>query len=149
MMAFAVLAAALFVYFLLFKFDVVSNGITSFFSILAPIIYGFILAYVLNSPMRLMENCTLKLWAWRKKTPTNKSLTALRVTCSIVSVLLLLLLVSLLIMLLLPQIVESIQTLALSLPAYSAKIQTWYNDFINTYALDDNIKAILASAIAT
>ena len=149
MMAFAVLAAALFVYFLLFRFDVVSNGITSFFSILAPIIYGFILAYVLNPPMRLMENCTLKLWAWRKKTPTTKTLTALRVTCSIFSVLLLLLIVSILIMLLLPQIVESIQALAQSLPAYFAKIQTWYNDFINTYALDDNIKAILASAIAT
>lgn len=148
-LAFTVLAAALFVYFLLFRFDVVSSGVSSFFAILAPIIYGFILAYILNPSMRFMENCALKIWAIRKKKPSNKALAALRVVSSLISVILLLLIVTILVMLLLPQIMKSIQSLASSLPSYSAQLQTWYNEFITTYAVDDSIKNVLTTGMAT
>ena len=149
MLAFIVLAAALFVYFMLFRFDAVSSGVSTFFAILAPIIYGFILAYILNPVMRFTENCCLKIWAKCKKTPSTKALKALRVSSSILSVILLLLIVGALFTLLMPQLKESVHTLIGKLPQYSDNLQNWYTSFINTYAVDEPFKSILSSTVAT
>ena len=50
--AFVVLAAALFVYFLLFRGETVAQGVSKFFAILSPILYGFVIAYVLIDLVR-------------------------------------------------------------------------------------------------
>ncbi len=147
--AFVVLAAALFVYFLLFRGETVAQGLSKFFGILSPILYGFVIAYVLNTPMLVMEKMLLKIWAKRKRTPGKKALSVIRLSCSIVSLLLLLLIVYALFALLLPELVRSVQNIVANVPAYSTNIQNWYAGLVDRYALDTSTKEFMSSILAT
>lgn len=149
LVAFAVLAAALGVYFLLFRYDVVAGAVSHILGILSPIIYGFVIAYVLNTPMLVLENLILKIYVKRKRTPGKKALSVIRLFCSIFSLLMLLLVVYALFALLLPELVRSIQNIVANVPTYSTNIQNWYAGFVDRYALDASTKEFLSNTLAT
>ena len=147
--AFVVLAGALFLYFLMFRSDVVGKGISDFFAVLSPIIYGFVFAYVLNPPMHVLENLTLKIYAKRKKIPGRRALKVIRLSCSILALLIMLLIVYALFALLLPEVINSIQSIVANVPVYSTKIQNWYNSFVNEYALNESSKEMFSTVLVT
>ena len=146
--AFVVLAAALGVYFLLFRYEVAVRGVAHLFAILSPIIYGFVIAYVLNTPMLVLENLILKIYAKRRRVPGKKALSVIRLFCSIFSLLFLLLIVYALFALLLPELIRSIQSIVANVPTYSTNIQNWYASLVDRYALDASTKEFLSSTLA-
>ena len=93
LMAFAVLAAALLLYFLLFRSETVGSGIAKFFAVMRPIIYGFVIAYILNPPMHVIENFILKIYAKSKHTPGKRALSVIRLSSAIAAVMMLMLIV--------------------------------------------------------
>lgn len=147
--AFLVIAAALFLYFLLFRSESVFAGISSFFAVLSPIIYGFVIAYVLNPIMHVIENLVLKVYAKRKKTPSARALSVTRLSSAISALLLMLLIVYALFALLLPQLINSIQSVIANVPSYSDKIQEWYNDLVQKYELSESTKDYVSSLLKT
>lgn len=149
LLAFCVLAAALFVYFLLFRSDVVGAGISKLFAVLTPIIYGFVIAYILNPPMHVIENLILKIYAKRQKIPGKRALLVIRLSSAIMALLMMLLIVYALVALLLPELVKSIQNIITNVPKYSENIQNWYNDFVQNYGFSESTRDFLSSALVT
>ncbi|MBQ9242034.1 MAG: AI-2E family transporter [Proteobacteria bacterium] len=149
LMAFAVLAAALLLYFLLFRSEIAAAGIAKFFAILRPILYGFVIAYILNPPMHVIENLILKIYAKARKTPGNKALSVIRLSSALSAVLLMMLVVYALFALLLPELIASIQSIIANVPTYMTNIQNWYNSLVQKYALNESTKDIFSSLLTT
>ena len=147
--AFAVLAGALLLYFLLFRSDVVGAGISKLFAVLSPIIYGFVIAYILNPPMHVIENLILKVYAKRKKKPGKKALKVTRLSSAIAALLLMLLIVYALFALLLPELITSIQNIIANVPTYAANIQNWYNSFVQEHGFNESTKEFMANMLVT
>lgn len=61
MTAFLVVAASIVFYFAFLRFGHISGILGKIFQILKPIIYGFVLAYLLNPLMKMVENFIVKL----------------------------------------------------------------------------------------
>lgn len=61
MTAFLVVAASITFYFAFLRFGHISGVLGKIFQILKPIIYGFVLAYLLNPLMKMVENFIVKL----------------------------------------------------------------------------------------
>ena len=53
--AFTLIAAAMLLYFLLFRGAVIASGIAKVNSVIAPLVYGFVLCYVLTPVMQQIE----------------------------------------------------------------------------------------------
>ncbi|MBQ9393930.1 MAG: AI-2E family transporter, partial [Proteobacteria bacterium] len=147
--AFTVIAGALLLYFLLFRYDVVKTGVSQLFAVLKPIIYGFVIAYILNPPMHVIENLILKVYARRKKKPGKRALTVTRLTSAILALLFMLLIVYALFALLLPELIKSIQNILANVPTYSAKIQSWYNSFVQEHGFNESTKEFMANTLGT
>ncbi|MBQ1925384.1 MAG: AI-2E family transporter [Proteobacteria bacterium] len=149
LMAFAVLAAALLLYFLLFRSETVGSGIAKFFAVMRPIIYGFVIAYILNPPMHVIENFILKIYAKSKHTPGKRALSVIRLSSAIAAVMMLMLIVYALFALLLPELITSIRSIIANVPTYMSNIQKWYNSLVQNYALNESTKDIFSSVLST
>ncbi len=147
--AFLVIAAALLVFFVLFRYDDVVGGISHILDIFSPIIFGFVIAYILNPLMCVIQNSVLKLFAWRKKTPAVRTLKVIRVSSALTTVTVMLLLCYAMIALLLPQLIQSIQNILANVPTYSQNILNWYNGLVDEYAFDASSKEILTTVVAS
>ena len=127
--AFAIIAAGIFLYFLLFRGEVLGAVLGKIGAVLAPIIYGFVIAYALNPQMRLIEKGILLLLKKCKKKPARKGLMAVRIISTILAVLILLLVVYSLIALMIPEIIKSIENIRNNLSVYGENIEKWIASF--------------------
>ena len=113
-LALGIIVIAMLLYFVLFRGTVLFSGIRRFLSVLTPIIYGFVLAYILSSPMQLIENLILLVLDRAKKLPEDRGMRAIRVISSLVSASLLILLIYVLLAMLLPELVSSVRNIMTS-----------------------------------
>lgn len=90
--------------------------------VFAPFIFGGVLAFVLNVPMRAIEN---RIFGWVKNTPTK------RVLSVIATFLAVLLVVSLVFWLLIPQIINTFNSLIPALSAFFGNTQITISKFLN------------------
>ena len=60
--AFLVVAASMLFYFFLFRTTTLGFGLSKVFSVLNPIIYGFVIAYILNPQMIVYEKIVCRIW---------------------------------------------------------------------------------------
>ncbi len=144
--AFALIAAALVLYFILFRGEVVGAALSKIMAVLTPIIYGFAFAYVLNPQMRLIEKGFLHLLRRRKNTPTRKVLMVVRVISTFLAVLILLLIVYSLIALMIPELTKSIQNIINNLSTYGENLEKWFSSFGK--GGDENVTETVEKAIA-
>lgn len=100
------LAAALFAGMM--NLGTVINFITTVFSIISPVLLGFLIAFILNVPMKGYEKILKKLTAKNKKPPKDKVIQFLSMLLTIISVLLVLFLVFWLVI---PAVIDSIVSL--------------------------------------
>lgn len=147
--AFSVISACLLVYFLLFRYEDAAKFLSSVMSVLSPVIFGFVIAYILNPVMSFLENQGLKVWARRKKRPSVRAMKILRVSSVLVTILMMLLCIYALIALLLPELIRSIQSILNNVPVYASNIQKWYNGIVNEYALNDSSKEVMNHILTT
>lgn len=129
-----VLVAAV-IAFVFFRFSVIRNALSTGAKILAPITYGFVIAYLCNPLVKLFENHVFKF----KKAKTDKSKLK-RVLSIIVALAIVFALVAAFFTLLIPQIGESYKALSSNMGGYITKAQNFVNstmqsirDFLNKH----------------
>ncbi|MGX8727958.1 MAG: AI-2E family transporter, partial [Lachnospiraceae bacterium] len=127
--AFAILAAGIVLYFLLFRGEVLGAALAKIGTVLTPIIYGFVIAYALNPQMRLIEKGILTLVKKTQKTPSRRGLVAIRIASTILAVLVLLAVIYSLIALMIPEIAKSIQNIVNNISVYAENIEKWISSF--------------------
>ena len=114
--------ACIFVYWLLHETERVKGVVDTIADVLAPFVLGGVLAFILNVPMRAIENGVFKKMG---------NVTLKRVISIVLTFLAMLLVVTLVFWLLIPQIVETINSLIPNVRSFFVKIQADVTDFLS------------------
>lgn len=144
--AFLVIAASLIFYYFLFHMNNVRAGFRTFTKTCMPIIDGLVLAYLMTPLVNHMERdffiplCKrLNLNTESAKTKKRMRLLSALITVIFVFVLLYLLCASVI-----PQLIVSIQNIALQLPVYATNLQDWIQKLFEN---NDDLAGIVTSLI--
>ncbi|MEZ4357060.1 MAG: AI-2E family transporter [Eubacteriales bacterium] len=121
-------SAAVILLFLNLKY--VFQTISVLVRVLSPLIIGFVLAYLLNRPVKFTEKV---LTPFFKKCKTNKPR---RVVSIIITYVFILTIVVLIAIIVFPQLVESFYTLFESLPQYFSALQNWVINILGKFNID-------------
>lgn len=117
------------------KLNVVGEFISEIFSICAPVIVGICLAFILNIPMKLLEN---KVFVFLKKSKSKFLNKILRPISLITTIILALGFIVALLFVLVPQLKEAILTLVEKIPTYYDNIVVWVEKLITRFSLNIN-----------
>ncbi|NLY71433.1 MAG: AI-2E family transporter [Clostridiales bacterium] len=125
-------------YVVLLNISRVIDSINYILHIISPMIYGLVIAYVLNIPYTwLKEKVLVKLQdRW------GLSTTAISVIALICTYVVLILILALLISTIIPQLIDSITQLIQNLPFYISSLETLVNDVIYKYSLENYIPGL-------
>lgn len=129
--AFLVIAASICFYYLIFRSEAFSAKINTFISILSPVIYGIIIAYLLTPIVNFIERRMLKP-LFTKKTPeiTPKKKKCMRVISVILSLLLVILLFYAFISVIVPEVSRSIIAISYQFPYYIRNLTQFSNKLL-------------------
>ena len=132
--AFLVIAASMVFYYGFFQIKSLLTGVRFLFHILAPIVYGAGIAYILTSPVNYFET-KLILPFFRKKGIEfkKKGRRIIRWICVLFSIILMFIVIYSFVMLLLPQLVDSVTTLINNIPRYAVISERWIYSFIEKH----------------
>lgn len=126
-----VVAVGISIYFAFAKFNSIVNIYKDVVSLLTPFIIGFAFAFLLNKPMKFIEEKILKNVNWKKRTKRNVS--------AVVALVFGLIVVAVVIGMLVPQLFDSIMTLLNALPDYIEHTEEIILDFFKTNGIGSNI----------
>jgi len=125
---FAVIVASLLFYYGLFHMASLRGVVRKVITILSPLIYGGVIAFILNTLVKVFENkVAFKLMKKKGITITVKKKKITRAICIFVTVLLFLVGIYVLMALLIPELIESIMNLVHDFPSYVRTIENWIN----------------------
>lgn len=143
--AFLVIAASMLFYYGIFHMRTLITGIKTFFHIMAPIIYGFAIAYILSPVVNFLENQLIfPFIKKREKKLEKRGRRVVRWICVLLSLFLLLIIIYTLIMMVLPQLIRSVMNIIYSFPYYVRSIENWLNTFVEKgWKLDPEMIAML------
>lgn len=114
-------------FFILLKFDAVTAWFSDLWSMLFPFIFGFVLAFLLDKPMMLIEKNLKKLGL------KGKSVRPISAICALLFGIVI---VVLFVALVLPQLWESVMLLVEQAPGYAESFVKIIEDFIVRYHID-------------
>ncbi|MBQ0059169.1 MAG: AI-2E family transporter, partial [Lachnospiraceae bacterium] len=129
----------MFLVFLLFERSSALELFTKIWHVFEPIVYGLLIAYILNPIMQIFEKVLLWIVYKLKKSPSKKGRIAIRAIADFGSLFFLLYLFYALIAMIIPQLVESFQNLSRSYPIYFANITHWLEGLIANMHLDSSV----------
>lgn len=133
-MAFAVVAASMLFYFLLFRTSTLGNGIARVIDVMNPIIYGFIISYLLDPVMTLIEKFAYGIIRRLKLNPGKKRKKVIRIACTFLSVVIGVLIVYALVSSVLPELLKSIRSIVFNFQRYVNNV----NHFLDTTIFRNN-----------
>ncbi len=129
--AFLVIAASMLFYYGIFHMRTLITGIKTFLNIMAPIIYGFAIAYILSPVVNFFEKKLIfPFLEKRNKILEKRGRRVVRWICVLLSLFLLLIIIYTLIMMILPQLIRSVMNIIYSFPYYVRSIESWLNTFV-------------------
>ena len=129
--AFLVIAASMLFYYGIFHMKTLIVGIKTFLGIMAPIIYGVILAYILSPLINLFEQKLIYPQLEKHNIKLQKKgKRAIRWGCVLFSMFLFWIIIYALLMMVLPQLIRSIMSIIYSFPYYVKVIEKWLNSFV-------------------
>lgn len=108
-------------------------GIKKIIQIFSPIIAAFCVAFVLNILLTALENKVFKFWDKAKKPFILK---LKRPVCLVLTYLIALGIVSLTILVIIPDIIETITSLAEKMPALVIEAKNWTEDLLNRFNIE-------------
>lgn len=124
------------------NFAAVLGFLKAFFGIFSPIILGFMIAFVLNLPMRGLERIWDKIGAKiagkKKKKPGVGSKIAAAIKrpfCLLLSILLILLVLSAVLALIAPEISKAVMMIVEETPGYFLKVKNWWISYTEEYPM--------------
>ena len=144
--AFLVIAASIVFYYLIFHNKSFRSSYHEFISILNPILYGVVLAYILNPLMQPIENGIHRIC---RKNEWNCSRTAhllIRFFSAFASFMILFFIIYGLVSLLIPQLVDSIRNIIRNYPIYEANVIKWVNKTFGSEDASQTTQTILTYA---
>ena len=129
--AFLVIAASMLFYYGIFHMKTLIVGIKTFLGIMAPIIYGVILAYILSPLINLFEQKLIYPQLEKHNIKLQKKgKRAIRWGCVLFSMFLFWIIIYALLMMVLPQLIRSIMSIIYSFPYYIKVIEKRLNSFV-------------------
>lgn len=129
--AFLVIAASLLFYYGIFHMKTLIVGIKTFFSIMAPVVYGFAIAYILSPVVNFLEKKIIfPLFEKKMIFLEKRGKRVVRWICVLLSLIFLLVVIYTLVMMILPQLIRSIMNIIYSFPAYVKVVENWLNSFM-------------------
>lgn len=131
---FLVAAASMLFYFGIFHMSIIINGINIVLQILMPLIYGAVIAYLLNPVLNFLEKKVIyPLMASKNREAGKKTRRLIRYLCILLAVFLMCWVVYSLLMTILPEIINSTVNIINSFPQFMDDMQDWV-----TKSLDNN-----------
>ena len=109
--AFIVIAASMLFYFFIFRMSTLGSALETVFSVLNPIIYGYIIAYILIPQETFIENITYKLIHKTAWNPGKSAKKAIRLICTILAVAIAVFLIYGLMSIVVPELLRSIRSI--------------------------------------
>ena len=129
--AFAVIAASLVLYYIMFHAKSLRTGAKYIMKVLAPITYGVLIAYIVNPFMQSLENGVFTLLGNRKKEMRRGARMTIRIGCILAAMVVFWFLIYFLIKLMLPQLIDSVQSIVRNYPSYEASVTSWLSAHFN------------------
>ncbi len=124
--------------------DVVLKVLGYLFQMLTPFILGICIAFVLNILMKLFENRVFSRLNRKKNPKWDK---ARRPVCIGITLLLFLGFVTVLFSFLIPQLAQSVTTLAKNLPSYMSGLENWGNGLLETFGLSADVAQMISDLL--
>ena len=130
--AFLVIAASILFLLRDFPYEISDHrNLKPFFGIMAPIIYGAAIAYLLTPIVNFLERKIIfPIFEKRNTTFQKKGRKVVRWICVILSVFLMFLVIYALVMMILPQLIRSIMNIIYSFPHYVSVVENWLNSVV-------------------
>ena len=144
--AFLVIAASIVFYYLIFHNKSFRSSLHGFVSILNPIFYGLVTAYILNPIMQPIENGIQRIWKKNEWKNTRTSNFAVRFISAVAAFLILFFVIYGLVSLLIPQLIESVQNIIRNYPIYEANVIKWVNKTFGSQDVSQTTVTILEYA---
>jgi Predicted permease len=124
--AFLVIAASMLFYFSLFHTTSLKQLLNTIYQICSPLIFGAVIAYLLNTLVRFLEEkLVFRFCKWRKIKITAKTKKAVRAFCVFFAVIIAIWGIYALMAMLVPQLFSSVINIVEHFPRYVDTIQTW------------------------
>ena len=144
--AFLVIAASLIFYYFLFHMNNVRAGFRPFTKTCMPIIDGLVLAYLMTPLVNHMERDFFIPLCKRVNlnTESAKAKKRMRLLSALITVIFVFVLIYLLCASIIPQLIVSIQNIALQLPVYATNLQDWIQKLLEN---NDDLAGIVTSLI--
>lgn len=141
----AVIAVCILFWFSVQHWDVVYAGIKKLMKILAPIIYGAILAYLTAPIYNRVSNWTVSLLGrvWKEKRHVQG---AARLAGTVASLAMIFVVVLGMFQLLIPQLIESLKGIQSSFPSYLQNLYLWLQELLKN---NPDIEAVVLANIQT
>jgi len=146
--AFLVVAASMFLYLILFRNASLVYALKKLSGIFNPIIYGFLIAYLMNPFMQLIENGVLTVCSKAKAKPGPRVRLIIRIICTLIAAAVVLLVIYALISRIIPELIASIRSIVTSFPVYADNFNTWINSTFHNPNMDDKTTAFITEYAA-
>ena len=117
------------------NFGIVLNILNKILSVFSPVITAFCIAFVLNVLLRAIETKLFKFW---DKTKYKFLLKLKRPICLIITYILALGLISLLMLVIIPELVDTITSLAEKMPDFALKVRDWIDNFLMRFNIESS-----------
>ena len=142
--AFIVIAASMLFYFFIFRMSTLGSALETVFSVLNPIIYGYIIAYILIPQETFIENITYKLIHKTAWNPSKSAKKAIRLICTILAVAIAVFLIYGLMSIVIPELLRSIRSIVNNVPEYANTINAFIdNTFQNNAEFDEQTTSLI------
>lgn len=128
--AFAVIAASICFYYLIFHGDRFSNQINALFKVISPVMYGIIIAYLLTPLVNGLETYLLKPLLEKLNRTSIRSKKHMRGISIILTLIIVGMLIYAFFSILIPNIVNSIRSIAIQFPNYIENLTNWSAKFL-------------------
>ena len=129
--AFAVICASMLFYFGIFHMDVLIRGFRILSSVMMPVIFGVVIAYLLTPVVNFLEQKFFFPLMKRRKIEINKKKKkAVRYICVFFALMFALLIIYSLMAMIVPSIVESIISIINDMPRYVQNVGNWLNSIL-------------------
>lgn len=143
MTAFLVVAASLLFYFMLFRASTIGAGLKKIISVMNPVFYGFIIAYVLDPVMSLIESGVYRLLNHFHLHPGEQVKKTIRLITALMAVVIAILVIYALIAMITPQLIKSIRNIIRNIPVYQTNINNFIDRFSTGSSADEKTTAVI------
>lgn len=128
--AFTVIAASICFYYLIFHGDRFSNRINELLTVISPVMYGIIIAYLLTPLVNGLETNLLKPILQRMKYTSNRAQKYMRGISIIMTLIIVGVLIYTFFSILIPNIITSVKSISVQFPTYIENLTNWSARFL-------------------